>query len=124
MDSFLCKSRCRRFESCRGTTLTSANAGLRTGLPIPYPFAHLRTAADSLAENRTQIVGLSVDLAANTPTVVATEVVIQPCRNLIHDPRPRFVLNLPAKTIGKRTDKIVCSTRSGEPPPWRSRSAS
>jgi len=59
-----------------GTTLTSANAGLRTGLPIPYPLAHLRTGADSLAENRTQIVGLSVDLAANTPTVVATEVVI------------------------------------------------
>jgi hypothetical protein len=42
----------------------------------PLPLAHLRTAADSLAENRTQIVGLSVDLAANTPTVVATEVVI------------------------------------------------
>jgi hypothetical protein len=59
-----------------GTTLTSANAGLRTGLPIPYSLAHLRTGADSLAENRTQIVGLSVGLAANTPTVVATEVVI------------------------------------------------
>ena len=42
----------------------------------PYPLAHLRTGADSLAENRTQIVGLSVDLAANTPTVVATELVI------------------------------------------------
>src|SRR3954449_4792094 len=32
-----------------GTHLTSANAGLRTGLPIPYLLAHLRRAADSLA---------------------------------------------------------------------------
>jgi hypothetical protein len=40
-----------------GTTLTSANADFRTGLAIPYPIAHLRTGADPLAENRTQIVG-------------------------------------------------------------------
>src|SRR4051794_8787083 len=38
----------------------------RPTYPLRIRLAHLRTAADSLAENRTQIVGLSVDLAANT----------------------------------------------------------